>query len=72
VAGPLTATVEVTGPFKIETKPYNIAAKVALAAADDIPSTPATKSKGANWIILSALIGLSVAAAGFAIYKKTV
>jgi hypothetical protein len=88
--------VDVGGPFKIETKPYNIAAKVELAKADDKPdtSTPATKpetptaepapvttqvqesptkvKKGANWIILSALIGLGVAAAGFAVYKKMV
>ena len=96
----MTAIVDVGGPFKIETKPYNIAAKVVLAA-DDKPSAPlvtpvaakttpeppktepepitaqaeeipATEKKGANWIILSALIGLGVAAAGVAIYKKTV
>ena len=104
MAGPLTATVDVGGPFKIETKPYNIAAKVELAA-DEKPSTPAVKpaevteekpetskaesvepapvtaqadespaakSKGRNWIILSALIGLGVVAAGVAIYNKTV
>ena len=89
MSGPLTATVEVGGPFKIESKPYTIAAQVVLAA-DDKTSTPAvtpavakdtsetreespaTKSKGKNWIILSALIGLGVTAAGFAIYKKTV
>jgi hypothetical protein len=97
------ATVDVGGPFKIETKPYNIAAKVVLAA-DDKPSppapapkpeavvaapeppeakpvepasvtaqaqeSPATEKKGANWVILSALIGLGVAAAGFAVFKK--
>lgn len=72
MARPLTATVDVGGPFKIETKPYTIAAKVVLAAADGKPSTPATESKGPNWIILSALIGLGIAAAGVAIYKKTV
>jgi len=100
VSGPLTATVDVGGPFKIETKPYNIAAKVELAA-DDKPTLPATEpaiaeatpetpkvepvsvtaqaeespakeSKGANWLVLSALIGLGVAATGVAIYKKTV
>ncbi len=100
MSGPLTATVDVGGPFKIETKPYNIAAKVVLAADDKLtppvtestiaeapPETPkveptpvtaqteetmTTKKKGANWIILTALIGLGVAAAGFAVYKKTV
>ena len=100
MAGPLTATVDVGGPFKIETKPYNIAAKVELAKADDKPDTPAleakpsvvkttetpeaesapvtiqiqeslaTEKKGPNWIILSALIGLGIAAAGVTIYKK--
>jgi len=34
--------------------------------------TPETKKKGANWIILAALIGLGVAAAAGAIFKKTV
>ena len=34
--------------------------------------TPTTEKKGANWIILTALIGLGVAAAGVAIFKKTV
>jgi len=96
VAGPLTATVEVGGPFEIETKPYTIAAKVELAKADDksdIPApatkpeaptakpapvttqaqeSPAAESKGPNWIILLALVGLGVAAAGFAAYKKMV
>jgi hypothetical protein len=78
-----------------------IAAKVELAAADEVTSTPATGPavaaqaaletpkpasatatsdessvkegmKTANWIVLSALIGLGVAAAGFAVYKKTI
>jgi hypothetical protein len=34
--------------------------------------SPATEKKGANWIILTALIGLGVAAAAVAILKKTV
>jgi len=96
----MTATVDVGGPFKIETKPYTIAAQVELAAADEVTSTPAVDAeatpetpeaepaseadiaktdespategkKTANWIVLSALIGLGLAAAGFAIYKKT-
>ena len=45
MAGPLTATVDVGGPFKIETKPYNIAAKVELAKADDKPEIPSPATK---------------------------
>ena len=59
-----------------------------LAAAQTAPTPPkvipasgmATSNESsakegmnaANWIVLSALIGLGVAAAGFSIYKKTV
>jgi len=87
VAGPLAATVEVAGPFKIETKPYHIGAKVLLAAAEATSEARGAESapeaaqaeelpaaqgmKTANWIVLSALIGLGVAAAGVAICKKT-
>ena len=34
--------------------------------------TPTTEKKGPNWIILTALIGLGVAAAGVAVLKKSV
>ena len=104
----MTATVDVGGPFKIETKPYQIAAQDVLVAEEEkvdkitpptpaekpevaeteekpetpkaeptpvkakTEETPATEKKGANWIILSALIGLGVAAAAVAILKKTV
>ena len=46
--------------------------------AEPVPETAqaeesqATESKGGGWKIISVLIGLSVVAAGFAIYKKTV
>lgn len=108
MSGPLTATVDVGGPFKIETEPYRIATqevlvadedkdnkttspipaeKPSVAATEEKPEThktdpvsvttqtkeiPATEKKGPNWIILTALIGLGVAAAGVAIFKKTV
>ena len=105
----MTATVDVGGPFKIETKSYTIAAQVELAEAEEVPSTakgseapeakpavaadvapeapkaePAAKriqveetptkegKKSSTWLILSALVGLGVAAAGFAVFKKSV
>ena len=95
----MTATVDLGGPFKIETKPYTIAAQVELAEAEEMASKPealetkpavaaevapeapgakpvsetsqAEGMKAANWIVLSALIGLGVAAAGFAVFKKS-
>jgi hypothetical protein len=60
-------------------KTSTLAATPAASEAEPAAETaqpvegPVTEGmKTANWIVLSALIGLGVAAAGVAIYKKTV
>ena len=63
VEGPFTTSVEVAGPFRIEGKPFTIAATQALGAGQE----PA-KSRTAAAIVVVGIIAL--AAAGVVIYKK--
>jgi hypothetical protein len=71
VAGPFTATVDVAGPFKIESKAFTIAAKSKtrettspLVAASEEPA----KSRYIAVIIIAGIIAL--AGAGVLVYKK--
>jgi mannitol-specific phosphotransferase system IIBC component len=54
-----------------EEKPETLKAESTSVTAQT-KEAPTTEKKGPNWIILTALIGLGVAAAGVAIFKKTV
>jgi len=71
VAGPFTATVEMSGPFKIEGKAYTIAAKSRPAETTSplvaAVEEPAESRYGAVIIIIGII---ALAAAGMAIYKK--
>ena len=88
MAGPFTATAEVAGPFKIESKAYTIAGKyvpdIAKAKApngkvEDPPTylqtevlatTEKDSTGGGNWIPVSIIMIIAVAAAGLANRKK--
>jgi len=51
VAGPLTATVEIGGPFKVKAEPYTITIKRAVAAR-----APAKKNWAAVLIVLVVVV----------------
>ena len=71
MAGPFTATVEMSGPFKIEGKAYTIAAKSRPAETTSplvaAVEEPAESRYGAVIIIIGII---ALAAAGMAIYKN--
>ena len=71
MAGPFTATVEMSGPFKIEGKAYTIAAKSRPAETTSplvaAVEEPAESRYGAVIIIIGII---ALAAAGMVIYKK--
>ena len=84
MTGPFTATLEMTGPFKIESKVLTIASEAAMAKdsngkvagplgnsqAEVLAATEEDSSAGGNWIPVLVIVIIAAAATGLATRRK--
>jgi hypothetical protein len=71
VAGPFTATVELAGPFKFESKPFTIAAKGTPAQTTSHVVAEAQEPAISRRVRVIITIGvIALVAAGLALYTK--
>jgi hypothetical protein len=69
VKGPFVAVVEIGGPFKVETKPHTIAAKI--IPPEEVPTAAAEKMNRIKIAVGLAVVITVIVIAGLAKRKKT-